>query len=210
MKVAQPPACTNCQTRDNNIILKDCPIDRLEQLNENKSCVAYEKGQNLFHECQPSLGVFCLFTGKVKIFRTGPHGREHIVRLAKPGDLIGYRALLGDESYTATAVTLEDSTACFVPKEEFLTAIKGDNPNIFSRLFKLLSRDLAEAERRLTNMAQKSVRERLAEAILLMDASYGQKNGNSSMIDRCYVIERGPCQFSGNRNGDRHPAFIRI
>ena len=99
-------------------------------------------------------------------------GKEQIVRMAAPGDVLGYRAILSGERYSASATALEDSNVCFVPKELFLSIVRKDG-ELSMDMMRLLSEDLRRAESTITHLAQKSVRERTAEALLFLKETYG-------------------------------------
>ena len=146
--------------------------DELGCINAQKTCNTYKKGQVLFHEGNRPIGVFCLKSGKIKISKMGLDGKEQIVRLAKPGDLIGYRSFLGDGVYAATATSLEESQVCFIDKANFLNVVQQNSQFSWS-LIQKLSRELKEAEQLLADMAQKSVRERCAEVLLLLQKKFG-------------------------------------
>ena len=83
------------------------------------------------------------------------------------GDLLGIRALLGGRVYYASATTLEDCVVCYINKMTFFR-MKLKHPEISSYLMTLLSRLLEEAEIKITSLAQKPVRERVAESLLLL------------------------------------------
>jgi CRP/FNR family transcriptional regulator, polysaccharide utilization system transcription regulator len=164
------PDCLNCTSRSNSL-LSCCKASELADLSDTKSCFAYKKGQLVFHEGGKPTGLFCINAGKIKIAKLGSDGKEQIVRLAKPGDLIGYRALMADSNYSASAVALEDAVICFIPRSQFLDLIS-HNMEFASGLMKLISNALGEAEERMVQMAYKPVRERLAEALLLLQKTY--------------------------------------
>ena len=65
-------------------------------------CVLFSKGETVFREGAYASGVLYKCR-KSKLSMTGDEGREQIVRLAKPGDIIGYKALLSSDRYSATA-----------------------------------------------------------------------------------------------------------
>ncbi|MES2648029.1 MAG: Crp/Fnr family transcriptional regulator [Bacteroidota bacterium] len=163
--------CEQCQQRHSSIF---CNTDHevLADLSDSKSCTVYKKGDTLFHEGGHPFGVYCINAGKIKLSVTGEEGKEQIVRLAKPGDVLGYRAVLSGERYAASAVALEDSKVCFIPKEQFIKALKGDG-NLSLETMKLLSHQLREADIKITHLAQKPVRERLAECLLFLKETYG-------------------------------------
>lgn len=163
--------CSHCQHVSHSVF-QDMAPDQLQCIDHQKVCNVYKKGQVLFHEGNRPLGVYCVKAGKIKIYKMGTDGREQIVRLAGPGDLVGYRAFLGEEHYTCTATTLEDSQVCFVDRNSFQKVLR-DNQDLSSNLIGLLSQELREAENMIRDMAQKSVRERLAEALIVLKNKFG-------------------------------------
>jgi CRP/FNR family transcriptional regulator len=132
----------------------------------------FKKGQTIFSEYSFPNGVYCIHEGKVKVVHIGNDGKEQIVRLLINGSLLGYRALLSETQYTASAVAIEDSKICFIPKATFLNALK-TNASLSMQLIKLLAAELGHAEQTITDIAQKPVRERMAEALLLLKEKYG-------------------------------------
>lgn len=163
--------CQHCDKRHSSIFC-NTEHEVLSGISDSKTCTIYKKGQTLFHEGGHAFGVYCINAGKIKLSITGEEGKEQIVRLAKEGDVLGYRAVLAAQRYGATAMALEDSNVCFIPREQFLGALKGDG-NLSFETMKLLSRQLREAELKVTHLAQKPVRERLAESLIFLLETYG-------------------------------------
>jgi len=137
----------------------------------NPSVSNFRKGEIIFKEGTAPMGLYWINKGKVKLSITGEDGKEQIIRLANEGDLMGYRALLSGGLYHATAVPLEGCELSFITKETFLEVLKKDNALSFE-MMKLLSDDLKNAETQITHLAQKPVRERLAEAVLFLKQTY--------------------------------------
>nr|WP_155207839.1 Crp/Fnr family transcriptional regulator [Xanthovirga aplysinae] len=146
----------------------------MEILSQNKSCVTYKKGQTLFYEGTRPLGLYCINAGKVKVYKSSAQGKEQIIHLCKAGDFLGYRALLGEEFYVASATVLEEAKVCFIPKEDFIT-ILNSNPAFFSRMIKAVCKEMGVMEDKIADLAQKSVRERLATTLLMLKESYGME-----------------------------------
>lgn len=134
--------------------------------------MSFKKGQVIFSEGGHPLGLFCINDGKVKIEHSGVDGKEQIVRMAKGGDVLGYRALLSNERYNASAVALDDTDVCFIPKDPFFNVLK-TSPGLSLDIIKMLSSELRKAEETITDLAQKPVRERMAEALLFLKETYG-------------------------------------
>jgi len=154
----------------------------LEKLNHNKSCIRYKKGQTLFYEGTRPMGLFCVNTGKVKVFKLSSQGKEQIINIAKPGDFLGYRAILSEEFYSASATVIEDAAICFIPKEDFL-GLLSSNPDFFQRIIKNICHELGVMRERISDLAQKSVRERLAGSLLMLKETYGVDGEKSTLID---------------------------
>ncbi len=163
-------ACADCDTRKIGLF-SFIDAEDLNSLTENKIRTFYKKGQNIFFEGRLPEGIYCLNTGKIKIYKLGLDGKEQIVRFVLPGGLLGIRALLGGRSYQASATALENSTVCFIDKKNFFR-LTLKYPAIAHQLMSTLSRLLEEAEQKLTSLAQKPVRERLAETLLILNKMF--------------------------------------
>lgn len=145
-----------------------------------KQCMIYKKGQVIFQEGAHPYGIYCINTGKVKLSHSGDEGREQIIRLVKPGDLIGYKALISNEPYTATATVLEDSAVCFIPRDVFLEILQKDHA-LSLKMMQILTSELRRAELKITHLAQKPVRERLAETLLTLKETYGVEDDGQTI-----------------------------
>ena len=148
--------CKHCQARMNSIFC-DIQEEDIEALNTNKGCSYYKKGQILFSQDTTPHGLYVIYSGKVKVFQLAENGKEQILRMTKPGDIIGYRALISNDKYTASAETIEESYMCFLPKELFFGILQR-NESITQKVIHVLSSDLKSAEHRVTGLAQKPVR----------------------------------------------------
>lgn len=163
--------CNECKVRANSLFDK-LSEDELSNLDYHKSCARHKKGQVLFHEGTRPLGIYCINKGKIKIYQTGSDGKDQIIKIATPGDVLGYKALISDTSYPVTGETLEETSVCFIPKDEFLKTLQS-NPQFGQKLLKLACSEIGSMTDNLTSLAQKSVRERLAVALLMLKDTYG-------------------------------------
>ncbi len=163
--------CKHCSNRFNSVFCKT-EHDKMEEIEALKICSTIKKGETIFREGSYAAGVYCINAGKIKLSMMGDEGKEQIVRLAKQGDIIGYKALLSGDRYSSTASALEDCNICFIPKEIFLVILQKDAALSFE-MMKVLSNELKRAEEKITHLAQKPVRERVAETILFLKETYG-------------------------------------
>lgn len=160
--------CPNCKIS----VFSDLKDEDFDFLNYEKSIVQLNKGQVLFLQDTKPHGLYCVKKGKVKVFRRGSEGKEQIVRLAHDADVVGYRALVSDENYQCGAAALEETTLCYVPKRA-LDQLMGTNISIYKKMIGLLASDLKNAELKISDLAQKPVRERVAETLIMLKQKYG-------------------------------------
>jgi CRP-like cAMP-binding protein len=170
--------CAVCDSH-NIGFLKHCNQEQLNKISSGKTCCHYKKGQHIFYEGNMPMGIHCLSSGVVKLVRTNLDGKEQILRFAQKGDYLGYRALVAQEPLFASAIAVEDTVACFVPQRPFMELID-DVPAISKELLVSLCHDLGVVEERVQSMAQKSVRERLAETLLFLHETFN--SGGDSVI----------------------------
>lgn len=179
MKNTADISCQHCNARMSSLF-KEFRGEQLEVLDESKTCSYYKKGQYIFTENGFPLGVFCVNKGKIKLSITGLDGKEQILRLCKDGDVLGYRALMSNDRYQSSAIALEDCSICFISKATFFSLIN-NNQSLGFEIIKLLSQDLKQAEQHIVTLSQKNVRERMAEALLFIKATYGLKEDGQTL-----------------------------
>lgn len=175
------PECADCHNRDKSVFC-DVASPHLASLETSKTANTYKPRQVIFYEGNQPYGVYCVQSGKVKIYKMDTNGHQQIVRLAGPGDLLGYRCILSGDPYTATAETLEDATICFIDKQTF-SHILETHPKTALRMMSVLAQDLRHAEENMTNFVHKNVRERLAELLLLFNTRYGIPTPKGRRLD---------------------------
>ena len=147
-------------------------MNEVGQVTETKACSSYGRGSAIFSYGQYPRGVYCIHKGHVKLTRPTPDGREHILRLAGAGDLVGYASMISGEPYTLNCVAVEETSICFVPSDLILSIVR-ENTHLALRVMQDLSHELEDAERRVVEIAQKSIRERVAEALLVIKETFG-------------------------------------
>lgn len=179
-------SCATCGARKTSLFGSHCDHE-VAELDQHKSCSYYKKHQPLFIEGSFPRGVFCLNQGKVKVFTRGDEGKEQIIHIAKEGEIIGFRAMFSGEPYKVSASTLEECNICFIGKEDFLNMID-TNQNLRNGIMKELSKELGDRAVFITNMAQKSVRERLAFALLILADIYKDEQINLTREDMANFV----------------------
>nr|WP_319400215.1 Crp/Fnr family transcriptional regulator [uncultured Carboxylicivirga sp.] len=155
--------------------------EEVEMLTQSTSCTQHKRGNILYHEGSRINGTYIVIKGILKIYKTGFDGKEQIIRFAKAGDLIGFRSIISDELACTTSKVVNDAVLCYLPGELLTNLIKV-NPEFAMSLMKLTCRELGESNKFLTDIAQKTVRERLAEVLLLLMDTFDLDDDNTLQI----------------------------
>lgn len=94
-------------------------------------------------------------------------GKEQIVRIVKAGDVVGYRSLIMHQRYSSSAFAIEDSKVCLIPKDEFMK-LSANNRKFYEELMRMICEELENSQNKMTEIAYKPVRGRIAEALILL------------------------------------------
>ncbi len=156
----------NCSTDLNNIFRHLTPEEHAS-ISPDRNCDYYTRGSVIYNEGHRISGCFCVNSGIIKIFKTGIDGKEQIITFAKKGDIIGFRSVLSGELACTTAKVIENSYLCYIPGNILIELFKS-NAEFSMDLMQLACKELGEANAYITDIAQKTVRERLAEVLLIL------------------------------------------
>ncbi len=179
------PECLNCNVFDRSYF-SDLENSDLEILSYEKSASFYKAGQIVFQEDGRAMGVYCLHSGKIKLYKVDTDGREQIIRFVTSGELFGYSSILGSRFNLITAEAIENSVICFIDRSFFSDLIL-KYPGINKTLISSLGSMLNDAEDKIISLAHKQVRERLAEALLVLCRKFhpgGCKDNNVLQLSR--------------------------
>jgi CRP/FNR family transcriptional regulator len=158
--------CSTCPTREQGFF---CALsdDHLARLSKDKVAHEYRSGQVIFYEGTPALAVFCVHAGLVRLYKSGLNDKETMIRLLRPGDIMGYRAVIADEVFAATAEAVENTTVCTVPRESFLQILREDH-ELSYQIMKHLARELRVSEDEMVYRLHLPVAERTARLLLML------------------------------------------
>lgn len=169
--------CEQCIVREFSS-LKALSKDELLKMANCKTSMDVKKGDIIFEEGENVNGVFCVKDGVCKMTKLSQNGKDQIVKLVKKGELLGQRSMISDEPANLSAVALEDMKVCFIPKSEIMGFFNHNN-NFSMNVMKTICGDLKEADDIMVNMAQKTVKERLAHTLLYLEETFGVNTDKS-------------------------------
>ncbi len=169
--------CEQCIVRQFSS-LKALTKDELLKMADCKTSYTIKKGEPIFEEGEITKGVFCIKEGVCKLSKLSANGKDQIVKLVKPGELLGQRSMISDEPANLSAVALEDMEVCFIPKTDVM-GFFNENNQFSMNMMKTICGDLKDADDHMVDMAQKTVKVRLAETLLYLEDTFGKNEDGS-------------------------------
>jgi len=158
----------------------------------------FKKGESIFREGEPVLGLYFVTSGTVKIHKQWGTEKEIILRFARKGDIFGHRGLGHDTLYPAraaaaqagpattqpraatnpavypiSATAIEPVTTCFIDLAFFQASLKVNQEFMYGLLLFFAS-ELQESERKMRNLAHMAVKGRVANALLALQEKFGR------------------------------------
>lgn len=146
--------------------------DDFQKYLSGKEILKFHKGETIFEDGDSAKGVYFIKKGTAKLSKLGVYGKEQILRFIKEGDLIGYRSLLCGENLQAKGEAMTELETTFLPADIFLHLLEVD-PKLSFVMLQKMAFELGESSNTVTFLAQKTVRERLAEILLLLEQKLG-------------------------------------
>lgn len=172
--------CEQCIVRQFSS-LKTLNKENLIKMANCKTSYTIKKGEPVFEEGEMVNGVFCVKDGVCKMTKLSDNGKDQIIKLAKSGELLGQRSMISNEPANLSAIAIEDMEVCFIPKSEML-GFFNENNQFSMNVMQDICGDLKDADDHMVNMAQKTVKQRLAETLLYLEDSFGTNEDNSLKI----------------------------
>lgn len=176
--------CVTCKIK-NCSILKECDTQTLHVISAVKLTKAIKRGEKLFSEGDPVQGIYFIKKGFLKVELNGKYGRPLILQITGKGSIFGHRAnfMHGFHSCSVTAAT--DTQYCYIPTSLFDGIVEKSSP-LKKQLINQFLNEIELAEKKSVHLAHKTVREKIAEALLLFARIYEyDKKRQSFCIDFC-------------------------
>lgn len=158
-------------------LFSNLPPEAVSRLGTISLAASYPTGTTLFMEGDPGRGVFILASGRVKLSTSSSDGKTLIVRLSKPGEILGLPSTVTGKSYELTAEVIEPAQANFISRNHFLEFLC-EHGNVALRVAQQLGQTYhaAIAEMRIIGLSH-SAEERMARFILDLAADHHSENG---------------------------------
>lgn len=171
MHTFKQPECNSCGSRVSTCLI-ELGTNQVEEIARQKHSQLFTRNSYVFAEGQYPRGIYCIHKGHVKISKMGADGREHIISFAGTGHIVGYGTLLAAEKYNVSCVAVQDSSICLIPSEIFFRNVR-DNPAMALHVMHDISLELRATNQRIVELTHKPIRERVAEALLIIKEAFG-------------------------------------
>ncbi|MBU1247949.1 MAG: Crp/Fnr family transcriptional regulator [Proteobacteria bacterium] len=156
-------------------------IDRelAEKLVEMTSLRTVEKGEIIFHAGEPADGFYSVASGKVRIYRSSPSGKEQIIHVFGPGRAFAEVPMFQGADFPASAQALAKCKLLYFPRQAF-TRMMIQHPDLALSTIGLLAARLRNLVNQVSALSLKEVPARLATYLLLLKSS---QKGNTLELD---------------------------
>ena len=173
-------SCFGCQARHTT---EWCALDdgELKLLDQVKVPKIVEAGVALFHQGEECDGIYCVNSGLVGIRRLDSAGNSTLLRLAGPGETIGYRSFLLRSMHRTTAEIMMPSTVCFIRRPTVRNLLE-QNPNLGLQFLHHNVRDAAEFEERHFETVSFTVRSRFLNLLMVLYERFGGLNEDGEPV----------------------------
>ncbi len=196
--------CLGCSLRQRN---EWCVLSEEETriLSRNLKKRQYRAGETIFSAGEPSHGIYCVVSGAVAIRKGDGEGNAVLLRLAYPGDTLGYRGLLLGENRRYSAEALGPSKLCFV--DQTVTRLLLDRNSALGRQFlRRIAADMDEAHDHLVRNATLSNRGKFVYLLLALMNRHGRTASDGSRFMELPLSRRDLASMIGAR----HETLSRI
>jgi CRP/FNR family transcriptional regulator len=141
----------------------------------------YAREDLIFSEGDPSDRFHTVVSGRVKIVKLAPHGKELILEIFGAGDPFGAVAAYEGRPFPASAIALQPTEVLSIARRDFFALI-ADHPEIARGLLLGLTRRLVELTQKLAQMTSGGVEYRIASLFLRLADRIGEKRDGAILI----------------------------
>ena len=156
---------------------EELPEEQIEDLSMIVADQVFHRGQIVFSEGDDGTGFYVVISGRVKIFKLSPEGKEQTLHIFGPGDPFGEVAVFSGQHFPANAEAMEESRLFFFPRDSFAKLI-GKNPSLALNMLAILSKRLRRFANLIDDLSLKEVPGRLAAHLLYLS---GQKQDSEEL-----------------------------
>ena len=123
----------------------------VQHLIEQMETVRYPRGTTIFDEGEPGDRLYIITSGKIKLARHAPDGRENLLSVMGPSDMFGELSIFDPGPRTSSAVCVTEVT-CATMDSTMLRTWIDSHPEISQQLLRVLARRLRRTNASLADL----------------------------------------------------------
>jgi CRP/FNR family transcriptional regulator len=157
-------------------VFREIPAREMGNLIRVTRTAEYRSREFLFMEGDPSLWLYIVKSGRVKILKHSRAGKDVVLELLRPGEIFGGVAVLEKRPYPATAQAMEPTEVLKIPSDSLL-ALSERYPSIVKEMALMIGRRLRMAHESIKSLAVEPVEPRLAATLVRLADREGRASG---------------------------------
>ena len=165
--------CGSCRFYTDSIWqpLAACSVSRLTKGFARRELA---EGETLYHQGSACRSIYCVSRGLFAIRSLRPDGSTSLLRLAYPGEIIGYHAFLKGSEHSTEASALMPSRVCTVGERDARNVIRA-SPAVLARIARRCAEGLDQCRERMKTRETVSSKERLSDLLERLMAAFGEE-----------------------------------
>ncbi len=141
----------------------------------------YVKGDTIFEQDQTADAFYTIASGRVKIFKMLPTGKDMILEVFGAGDPLGAIAVYDGRPFPASAVALEETVCVTIPRDVFFSLLE-EHPSLVRGLMLGMTVRMVELTNRLAELSGSRIEPRFARLFLKLAAEMGREERGGTFV----------------------------
>ncbi|HBG45402.1 MAG TPA: hypothetical protein DDW94_00270 [Deltaproteobacteria bacterium] len=182
-EVDKESVCSLCRCHiKENALFTGLNIAQLEAFKEAVIINRYKKREVVFMEGDDCNGIYIVRAGRIKVVRSSSTGKEQIISILDPGDLLGFEVFYNARTYKNTAVAMDECDLCYIDRHAFFKILE-EEPSIAKKLIISMGKELNAAYERIGHLGLLNAREKLAHLLYTLAGEYGVKSDGAVKLN---------------------------
>jgi CRP/FNR family transcriptional regulator len=156
--------------------------EELKEIRTIAAAMQVEKRKILFSDCEESNGLYVLLSGKVKLYKVSPEGKEQIIHVISPFDAFAEASVFLKGSHPFYAETLSDCQLLLIPKRDFIRVIKKSS-RLGANLMVALSQYVKRYASLIEDLSLREVSSRLAKYLIDLSLIQSKAVGSPDWLE---------------------------
>lgn len=183
-EIIEPQSCT-IHLRLNILqqlpFFKDLSDEAISEINSLFRAQGYEAGEFIYFSGDPTVKLYVVAQGKVKLLRHASTGQEVVLGLLLPGEFFGSLSMLGEDTHPDTAQAHTTGCVLTITGDDFQKILQ-HHPGVSLALLEIVSARLREAREVIHQLSVSPVESRLAATLLKLASKLGKEQNNALLI----------------------------